>query len=278
MRAREREARERDARERIAKERIAREKELQNAKEAKEKELQMAKVAKEKELQMAKEAKEKEEREARLKAAKDRAEKLRSERAATEKANSERAQSERAPPTFGVGERINPYSLAPPAAKSTIGTPPRAPQSPDKWHQPTAQSYAGTATDTAYRPYDKPPQAAKHKTSASSFYSTYSDSYAPSESTAQTSPPPSNAGPYTTKDPDKVIIRGAYKFTDTFKHPIQAVRPLEANITDGLIMRITTEGVFLDDDRKREPLRQWDIKAWTMKGVEVSSDNLRAYP
>jgi hypothetical protein len=48
------------------------------------------------------------------------------------------------------------------------------------------------------------------------------------------------------------------------------VRPLESNISDGLIMRVDNEGVFLDDDRKMGPLRQWDIKLWTMKGVEVS--------
>jgi len=67
------------------------------------------------------------------------------------------------------------------------------------------------------------------------------------------------------------MIRGAYKFTDSFPKPVAMVRPGESGITDGLIMRMTTEGVFLDDDKKHEPLRQWDIKAWTMKSVETSS-------
>ncbi|CRK45824.1 hypothetical protein BN1723_006732 [Verticillium longisporum] len=40
-------------------------------------------------------------------------------------------------------------------------------------------------------------------------------------------------------------------------------------VTDGLILRITTEGLFIDDDVRGVPQREWDVKAWTLKLVEV---------
>jgi hypothetical protein len=206
------------------------------------------------------------ERDARLRAAQERAERLRAERAAGERESTERAKSENAMPTFGVGERLDPYSKYPPAPKSTAAGPSNPP-SPKKYQQPTAQSYTGTATENAYRPYDSPPPRPKGGSPSSSYRSSRPGSYAESESTAPTSVDPR---PYSTDDKDKVIIRGAYKFTDSFPKPVAIVRPGESGITDGLIMRMTTEGVFLDDDKKQEALRQWDIKAWTMKAVEVS--------
>jgi hypothetical protein len=253
MRAREKEQREREERERLARERMAN----SASKEAAE-------------------------RDARLKAAQERAEKIRSERAASEKAASERAKSERAPPTFGVGERTNPYSSTPPAPKSTIGVShspkkdgdPPSPQKP--YHYPTAQSYTGTATEHAFRPYDPAPQPPKHQRSTGSMYSgTYSSASDASESTAPSS---YDKGPYTTNDETKIVIRGAYKFSDSFPKPVAVVRPGESGITDGLVMRMDTAGVFLDDDKKREALRQWDIKTWTMKSVEVCSSLSYLFP
>ena len=41
------------------------------------------------------------------------------------------------------------------------------------------------------------------------------------------------------------------------------------NVTDGLILHITTEGLFIDDDVRGVPQREWDVKAWTLKLVEV---------
>jgi hypothetical protein len=244
QRARERETREREARERVARERMAA-------------------------------SADPSEREARLKAAQERADRLRADRAAADKDSGERAKSENAmPTTYGVGERLDPYSRFPPAPKSTIGggsapLPGQNP-SPRKYQQPTAQSYTGTATENAYRPYDSPPSRPRPgagSPSSSSYRGSRPGSYAESESTAPTSVDPR---PYSTDDRDKVVIRGAYRFTDSFPKPVAVVRPGESGITDGLIMRMTTEGVFLDDDKKQEALRQWDIKAWTMKAVEVS--------
>lgn len=40
-------------------------------------------------------------------------------------------------------------------------------------------------------------------------------------------------------------------------------------MTDGLVLRITTEGLFIDDDVRGVPQREWDVKAWTLKLVEV---------
>lgn len=252
MRAREKEQREREEREKQARERMA------------------ANSATKQATEQATKAKEAAERDARLKAAQERAEKIRSERAASEKANTERAKSERATPVYGVGERTSLYGTPPPA-KSTIGLsstpkpPPSATEtSPRKpYHHPTAQSYTGTQTDHAFRPYDAPPKP-KHHGSAGSFYSSaYSDA---SESTAPSS---FDHSPYSTDDENKVVIRAAFKFTDSFPKPVAVVRPGESGITDGLVMRMDTAGVFLDDDRKREPLRTWDIKTWTMNRIEV---------
>jgi hypothetical protein len=123
------------------------------------------------------------------------------------------------------------------------------------------------AESTAYsfRPYDRP----KHK--ANSGASVYSESsYAPSQSTARTTPPPSFTGPYSTKDPDKIVIRGVFSFNNAFmRTPIAQLISGQKPVTDGLILRITTEGLFIDDDRRNEAQREWDVKAWTMKLAEV---------
>ena len=47
-------------------------------------------------------------------------------------------------------------------------------------------------------------------------------------------------------------------------------------MTDGLILRITTEGLFIDDDVRGVPQREWDVKAWTLKLVEVWCPHLHA--
>ena len=39
-------------------------------------------------------------------------------------------------------------------------------------------------------------------------------------------------------------------------------------MTDGLVLRIKTEGLFIDDDVRGVPQREWDVKAWTLKLVE----------
>ena len=184
------------------------------------------------------------------------------EKQARERMEKEKEKAKASAPTFGVGERTNPYAEATP--KPTANT-----ASPRKhYEKPTATSYAGTETEQSYRPYDRPP-GPKHQSSQSSFVESECSYDAQSHSTTPTSPPPSQRGPYSTKDPDKVMIKGVYQFSDSFTKPIATLVSGEGGITDGLILRITTEGMFVDDDKKGQGLRQWDVKAWTMKSVEV---------
>jgi hypothetical protein len=247
MRQREKEIKEREARETAAKERLSKDKDKTDQ-ETKEKE-----------------AKEKAEREARVQAARERLEK---------------AKSERSGPTFGIGERTNPYAMdnskvPTPAARAAATAYAASSGSPEKkppYEKPSAQSYAGTATDESYRPYDKQPRP-KHAGSGSSFYTTYSDSYAPSESTARTSPPPSQRGPYTTNDPNKIIILGVHKFSDSFPKPSVSLVAGQGGWSDGVVLTISTEGMQLDDAITGGGMREWDIKAWAMKCVEVSIPN-----
>ncbi|KAI1617292.1 hypothetical protein EDD36DRAFT_159895 [Exophiala viscosa] len=124
----------------------------------------------------------------------------------------------------------------------------------------------------SFRPYDRPKRTHKAN-SAASMYS--ESSYAPSESTAKPTIPPSARGPYSTKDPDKIIIKGVFSFNNAFmRTPISQLVSGQGNVTDGLILRITTEGMFIDDDVRGVPQREWDIKAWTMKLAEVWCPNL----
>ncbi|KIV89363.1 hypothetical protein PV10_08939 [Exophiala mesophila] len=145
------------------------------------------------------------------------------------------------------------------ARERTEGPTPRRPPMP---------SAATEREDDAYsfRPYDRPRRA--HK--ANSAASMYSEStYAPSVSTARTTPPPTARGPYSTTDPDKIIIKGVFSFNNAFtRTPISQLVSNQGQVSDGLILRITTEGLFIDDDVRGVPQREWDVKAWTMKSAE----------
>jgi hypothetical protein len=143
-------------------------------------------------------------------------------------------------------------------------------ESPKRPPMPTATT---EKDDDAYsfRPYDRPKRPHKAN-SAASMYS--ESSYAPSVSTAKTTPPPSMRGPYSTKDPDKIIIKGVFSFNNAFmRTPVSQLISGQGNVTDGLILRITTEGLFIDDDVRGVPQREWDVKAWTMKLAEVWCPN-----
>lgn len=142
------------------------------------------------------------------------------------------------------------------------------PESPTKRHQqPTAKT--ATEDDTySFRPYDKPKRPAHASASASSIYS--ESSYAPSYSTSRTTPPPSQRGPYQSKDPDKIVLKAVFSFNNTFTNsPIAKLVSGVGSVTDGLVLRITTEGLFIDDDVRGVPQREWDVKAWTLRLVEV---------
>ena len=174
-----------------------------------------------------------------------------------------------------MGEKTNPWPMGRPGSPTANRSQPSSPTK--RPPAPTAKTYRGTDDDAySFRPYDKPKRPV-HKATASSVYS--ESSYAASHSTSQTSPPPSQRGPYTSKDPNKIVIKAVYSFNNAFlKTPTSQLVSGVGSVTDGLILRITTEGLFIDDDVRGVPQREWDVKAWTMKLVEVWCPSFRQGP
>ncbi|PKS10380.1 hypothetical protein jhhlp_002131 [Lomentospora prolificans] len=294
---REKELREKLEQERLEREKLQREREkLQREKEERERidrverekleKLERERLARLERERLQREAREKEAREAREREAREKATREK-ELAEMRKREEEEAKASRKASTYaysGVGERINPWpngkptpsTTAPPSpstpshpnpnpAPSTVFTSPNSEKRPPA---PSVKTFTGTDNDTtySYRPYDKPKQP-RRKNSLSEFSET---SWAPSHTTARTSPPPSMRGPYTTKDPDKIVIKAVYLFMNQFaKTPASQLVSGVGTVTDGLILRITTEGLFIDDDVRGVPQREWDVKAWTLKQAEV---------
>ncbi|KAI2637526.1 hypothetical protein GGS21DRAFT_483467 [Xylaria nigripes] len=294
--AREKELREKELREQEEKEKARKEKELKEKRiqEARERELR-ERLEREKALRekLEREAKEREikEREAKEREAKEReaAQKLLAEaaRAAEEEARAKEKAKEaetarRSTYAFSsVGEKTNPWpngkppTEAPSPAKPTDAqdvpppTPPHAAPSSVRRPAPSmVQSSRGTDEETySYRPYDQPKAHVRRKSGETILTES---SYAPSQFTTRTTPPPSMRGAYTTKDPDKIVIRAVYGFLNQFsKTPASSLVSGVGPVTDGLILRITTEGLFIDDDVRGVPQREWDVKAWTLKLMEV---------
>lgn len=216
---------------------------------------------KEKLKQREKDAREREMREARERREKER--ELREKARLMEPGVSKTESSASALPQHRKTEDLRPVS---PSLRKSENARPESPIR--KHHPPTAKTV--TEADThSFRPYDKPKQTAHPATAASS--SIYSESsYAPSFSTSRTTPPPSKRGAYRTNDPDKIVLKAVYTFTHAFtKNPVAQLVSGVGSVTDGLILRITTEGLFIDDDVRGVPQREWDVKAWTLKLVEV---------
>ncbi|KAF7719299.1 Uncharacterized protein PECH_004765 [Penicillium ucsense] len=211
------------------------------------------------------------EAEAKEKAAKEAAEKAAAEKAAAQKEAMAKfaALKEAAAKRYAEKKAQESQKETPTASKAgstkSAQTAPRTP-SPKKPPFPTAKT---TLDDDAYsfRPYDRP-RRPYGQASGSSAYS--ESSYAPSQSTARTTPPPSHRVSYSTKDPDKIVILGVYQFTNAFmKTPVAQLVSGQGMVTDGLVLRITTEGLFVDDDLRGVGQREWDVKAWTLKLTEV---------
>ncbi|KAI1122913.1 hypothetical protein F5Y10DRAFT_252967 [Nemania abortiva] len=298
--AREKEQQEREKREKEKQEKARREKELRDKRlqEARERELR-DRLEREKALREKLE-REKQEREAREREAKEREvrerEAARLKEAEAAKAAEEAKKAKEAETTrrgtyafSSVGEKTNPwpngkpppqaFSPAKPAAAPSVA-PSAAPSASPSATQsttssgtrrpppPTAQSFRGTDDDAySYRPYDQPKSHNRRRSGETIFTES---SYAPSQSTSRTTPPPSVRGPYSTKDPDKIVIKAVYGFLNQFsKTPASQLVSGVGHVTDGLILRITTEGLFIDDDVRGVPQREWDVKAWTLKLMEV---------
>lgn len=159
------------------------------------------------------------------------------------------------------------------AEKDKPATPTKPNLTPSgKYERPSAKSAAGTEEAHSYRPYDTPKKASTYNTAASSISGLSESSYAPSHSTARTTPPPSHRGPYSTSDPHKIQIKAVYLFSD--KSPLRPISQLvsgQGPVTDGLVLNIETEGLFIDDDVRDVAQREWDVKAWSLKLVEEGS-------
>ncbi|KAB8227385.1 hypothetical protein BDV23DRAFT_164572 [Aspergillus alliaceus] len=251
------------------------------AKEARERAEKEAAEIREKEAKAAAEAKEKAEREAaeaRAKAEKEAAEKEAAAKAAAKKeadakfaALKEAAAKKYAEKKAKDAQEAAAKEAAAKAAREKAGSasvPPRTP-SPKKPPPSGARTTTSADQDDAYsfRPYDRP-RRPYGGTSSSSAYS--ESSYAPSQSTARTSPPPSTRGRYETKDPDKIVIKAVFEFNNAFiKTPAAQLVSGQGLVSDGLVLRITTEGLFIDDDIRGVGQREWDVKAWTIKLTEV---------
>jgi hypothetical protein len=231
--------------------------ELKKRREELEKERQRQKDELEKERLKSREKELRERLEREQKEKRDREERERAEKEAAAKKAAEKAEAEAA------------------AAAAAAATRERLEkEKQDRAKRPPMPSAATERDDDAYsfRPYDRPKRTHKAN-SAASMYS--ESSYAPSVSTAKTTPPPSMRGPYATKDPDKIVIKGVFSFNNAFmRTPISQLVSGQGNVTDGLILRITTEGLFIDDDVRGVPQREWDVKAWTMKLAEVWCPNI----
>lgn len=266
-----REKAEREVRERAEKaEREARERAEKEAREVRERAEREAAEARAKLEKAAAEAKAEVERleaEAKEKAAKEAAEKAAAEKAAAQKEAMAKfaALKEAAAKRYAEKKAQEQKKDAPPPKAGSTTSAPRTP-SPKKPPFPTAKT---TVDDDAYsfRPYDRP-RRPYGQASGSSAYS--ESSYAPSQSTARTTPPPSHRGTYSSKDPDKIVILGVYQFTNAFmKTPVAQLVSGQGMVTDGLVLRMTTEGLFVDDDLRGVGQREWDVKAWTLKLAEV---------
>ncbi|KIW73208.1 hypothetical protein PV04_01342 [Phialophora macrospora] len=250
------ETRKREEERKRAEELKKRREELEKERQRQKEELEKQRLkSREKELRerLERELKEKREREEKDRLAKEAAAKA----AAAEKAAAEAAERER--------EKLEKERERLEKEKEKLKQEQAARNATQRPPMPTA---ATERDDDAYsfRPYDRPKRTHKAN-SAASMYS--ESSYAPSVSTAKTTPPPSMRGPYSTKDPDKIVIKGVYSFNNAFtRTPIAQLVSGQGNVTDGLILRITTEGLFIDDDVRSVGQREWDVKAWTMKSAE----------
>ena len=252
------------------------ERQKQRERDAREKEFRERKEKRERE-QREKEQKEKEEkeREEREKAERERMEREKMERERMERekrAENGRRKGERGGERKGGEREEEKEKERQKAASEAVKdrSSPKRPPNPSVRTENEDDAYS-------FRPYDRPKKPVHKANSAASMYS--ESSYAPSQSTARTTPPPVHRGPYTTKDPDKIIIKGVYSFNNAFmRTPIAQLISGSGNVTDGLILRITTEGLFIDDDVRGVPQREWDIKAWTMKLAEVWCPNFLKGP
>ncbi|KAJ5408565.1 hypothetical protein N7509_002448 [Penicillium cosmopolitanum] len=238
----------RDKAEKEARERLERE-----AAEARAKQAKAAADAKAEADRLAKEAKEK-------------ADKLAAE--AKEKAAKEAAEKEAAAKEKAQKEAMAKFAALKEAAAKRYAEK-KAQEAKSKAQQPAAPASATSAPRTP-SPKKQPPFPTANTTIEDDAYSFSALRSSTAPSTARTTPPPSHRSTYSTKDPDKIVIQGVYQFNNAFmKTPVAQLVSGQGMVTDGLVLRMTTEGLFVDDDVRGVGQREWDVKAWTLKLAEI---------
>lgn len=251
------------------------------------------------EEQLKKKQQEKESRDREIRERRERRERKRAERLAAGLAPSTASSTSRT--TSPTKSSPSSTKIKPPLDEDDVEEPPEVPRHtiPPKSVKPTAPKIAtrqhgqpspnpnanglyGVQDAYSFRPYDRPvsagpPPSSSGNTSAtattrSSLFSDNASSSPTTTATTMTSLPSAMPrGPYTTDDPDKIVIRGVYQFDSAAPARVPSMR-LESQrgpVTDGLVLRLTSAGMFIDDDLRGIPQREWDVKAWTLKLVEV---------
>ncbi|KAI6246594.1 hypothetical protein HI914_05413 [Erysiphe necator] len=171
---------------------------------------------------------------------------------------------------FTAGERTNPWPNGRPVSPNKESATSSAAQpTPSKvTNQPSPTIGAFKNSKTSNTPHHASKEA-QRKNSVSSLNSR--SSHVPTKSTTKTNlPSMSKNDIYRTKDQNKIVIKAVYSFNNAFlKTPVTQLVSGVGSVTDGLILRMTTEGLFIDDEIRNVPQREWDVKAWTMKLVEL---------
>ncbi|KAF8418867.1 hypothetical protein EV426DRAFT_308517 [Tirmania nivea] len=87
---------------------------------------------------------------------------------------------------------------------------------------------------------------------------------------------PSGRKIYISLHPDKASLRAVAAFHKAVA--IAKLRPNYAGLSEGLILRISHDGLFIDDDVRGVHQKEWDIKVAMLKSVEIYCPNFASTP
>jgi len=87
---------------------------------------------------------------------------------------------------------------------------------------------------------------------------------------------PSGRKIYISLHPDKASLRAVAAFHKAVA--IAKLRPNYAGLSEGLILRISHDGLFIDDDVRGVHQKEWDIKVSMLKSVEIYCPNFTSTP
>ncbi|KAF8458307.1 hypothetical protein BGX38DRAFT_1256543 [Terfezia claveryi] len=87
---------------------------------------------------------------------------------------------------------------------------------------------------------------------------------------------PSGRKIYISLHPDKASLRAVAAFHKAVA--IAKLRPNYAGLSEGLILRISHDGLFIDDDVRGVHQKEWDIKVPMLKSIEIYCPNFTSTP